>query len=163
MGSGKSTLGKKLASVMQLPFIDLDAEIEKAEGRTIGAIFSEEGENYFRRVEAEVLRTIRTDSGAVVATGGGVPCYGGNMDYMNANGVTVYLRMSPGALASRLAQSTHTRPLLSGKKGNDLLDYIEHKLREREPCYLKSLIVFDGLSADVACLREQISELERKG
>lgn len=156
MGSGKSTLGKRLASMMALPFIDLDSEIEKLEGRSVSEVFRTEGEEYFRRAESKALRNIESHSGAVVATGGGAPCYGDNLDYMNRTGVTVYLRMSPAALASRLASSKESRPLIAGLSGEKLQRYIEEKLLEREPWYNRASIVFDGLGADAAKLKEII-------
>lgn len=156
MGSGKSTLGKRLASIMALPFIDLDSEIVKQEGSPISEIFRKNGEEYFRTTESEALRSIDTKAGAVVATGGGAPCYGNNLEYMNRTGLTVYLKMSPAALASRLAQSKESRPLIAGLTGDKLLQYIEEKLHEREPYYNKASIVFDGLSADAAKLKEII-------
>jgi len=156
MGSGKSTLGKRLASMMSLPFIDLDSEIEKLEGRPVSEIFRTEGEEYFRRVESETLHNISPATGAVVATGGGAPCHGKNLDFMNITGLTVYLKMAPAALASRLAASKESRPLIAGLSGEKLLQFIEEKLVEREPYYSKASIVFDGLSADAAKLKEII-------
>lgn len=148
MGSGKTTFGRRLATLAGVRFIDLDREVELAEGKSVASIFSEKGEEYFRHAEAMALRGFDTQPGAVIATGGGAPCYGGNMEYMNQTGVTVYLKMSPAALASRLEGSTQTRPLLVGLSGEKLLGYIEEKVKEREPWYLKSKIIFDGLNAN---------------
>lgn len=161
MGSGKTTLGRKLATLLKYRFIDLDAEIEKREGRSIAAIFSETGEKYFRRVESEVLRSIETDGNYVVAAGGGTPCYGYNLDYMNSTGITVYLRMSAGAIVSRLGSGTSSRPLLKGLTGDDLLKYVEEKINDREPYYLKSAIIFDGLNADASRLKDAIESFGR--
>lgn len=163
MGSGKSTLGKRLASLMALPFIDLDSEIEKREGREVSEIFRTEGEEYFRKAESEALRSLNSEAGAVVATGGGAPCYGDNLEYMNRTGLTVFLRMSPAALASRLASSKEPRPLIAGLSGEKLLHYIEEKLIEREPYYSRASIIFDALSADAAKLREIVDATTIKG
>ncbi len=83
MGSGKSSVGKKLAEVLGISFMDLDDEIEKREHISIQKIFSKKGEIYFRKIEKEVLQTIliKRDS-FVLATGGGTPCYA---DSMNIN------------------------------------------------------------------------------
>ena len=148
MGSGKTTFGRRLARLLGVRFIDLDHEVELAEGKGVASIFSENGEEHFRHAEAAALRGIDTQSGAVIATGGGAPCYAGNMEYMNQTGVTVYLKMSPAALASRLEGRTHTRPLLVGLSGEKLLRYIEEKVKEREPWYLKSKVIYDGLNAN---------------
>jgi len=92
----------------------------------------------------------------VVSAGGGTPCYGYNLDYMKRTGVTVYLKMSAGAIVSRLGSGTSSRPLLKGLTGNDLLKYVEEKIRQREPYYLKSAIIFDGLNAEVSRLKDAI-------
>jgi shikimate kinase len=162
MGSGKSTLGKRLANLMGLPFIDLDAEIERQEGKSISEIFSCDGEEYFRKAESAVLRSLKTDTGAVVATGGGAPCFGSNIDFMNSTGITVYLKMNPAALASRVATGSANRPLLKGLTGDELLSYITERLNEREPWYMKSAIVFEGLNAEASELKKAI-EAELSG
>jgi shikimate kinase len=156
MGSGKTTLGRKLAALLKYRFIDLDSEIEKREGRSVSSIFSDTGEKYFRRVESEVLRSIGGEGNLVIAAGGGTPCYGYNLDYMKSTGVTVYLKMSAGAIVSRLGVGISSRPLLKGLTGDDLLKYVEEKIREREPYYLKSAIVFDGLNAEASKLKDAI-------
>lgn len=159
MGSGKSTLGRKLATLLGYKFIDLDSEIEKQEGRSVSSIFTDRGEQYFRRIESEVLRGINKNGNFVVAAGGGTPCYGYNHDYMNSTGITVYLRMNARALVSRLESGVSSRPLLAGLAGEELVSYVEKKLVEREPYYLKSAIIFEGLDADAEKLKEVIGSL----
>jgi shikimate kinase len=148
MGSGKTTFGRRLARLAGTRFIDLDHEVELAEGKSVASIFSEKGEDYFRQAEASALRSIDTQLGGVIATGGGAPCFAGNMEYMHQTGVTVYLKMSPAALASRLEGAIQERPLLDGLSGERLLRYIDLKVKEREPWYLKSKIIVDGLNAN---------------
>lgn len=158
MGSGKSTLGRRLSKLAGAGFIDLDREIEIREGMPVSDIFRSKGEDYFRQAEAEVLRSVVVhDKPVVVATGGGTPCFGGNMEFMNKTGVTVYIRMSPRALASRLEHDRGGRPLIEGLKGSELVSYIEDKLARREPFYCKSSIIIDGLGADPALLLEKIT------
>lgn len=159
MGSGKSTLGRKLATLLGCKFIDLDSEIEKQEGRSVSSIFSNAGEKYFRRVESEVLRSIGKTGNFVVAAGGGTPCHDNNLGYMNSNGVTVYLRMTARALVSRLEPGISSRPLLAGLAGEELVRFVEEKLIEREPYYLKSTIIFEGLNADAEELKDFIMSL----
>ena len=79
MGCGKSSLGKRLARRLNYRFVDLDEEIERQTGRSIAEIFSRDGENYFRQLEANILRQIEWSMPTVVATGGGTPCYFDNM------------------------------------------------------------------------------------
>ncbi len=115
MGSGKTTLGKKLASKLALPFIDTDEEIVKQIGMSITEYFAQYGEDAFRALEREQLRKF-AERAAVISTGGGAPCFFDNMDWIKANGYAVYLQMSPKALFDRLSQSKlHKRPILIGK------------------------------------------------
>ena len=97
MGSGKSTFGEKLAAVLKVPYIDLDKSIERNEKKTIAEIF-QRGENNFRKIEAKTLRKTKRYHDAVIATGGGTPCFHDNMIWMNENGITVYLNGAAGDL-----------------------------------------------------------------
>ena len=116
MGSGKTTLGKKLARVLGYDFVDLDKVIEEESGVSVPDYFSRHGEDAFRQLERDCLRTRLPAGPVVVATGGGAPCYFDNMDWMNEHGVTVYLMLPPGVLASRL-NGSRNRPLISGLSG----------------------------------------------
>lgn len=123
-GSGKSSFGKKLAAHFDYPLIDLDTEIELEEGRTIAALFAAEGEEYFRKIEAEMLRRLTLDhEQMILSTGGGTPCFYSGIDYMNAHGITVFLEMTKEVLIERLSRKNH-RPLIKGdaeKSVNELL------------------------------------------
>lgn len=154
MGSGKSYWGQKLAQTTGVPFIDLDDEIVRVENRDIPRIFRESGEAYFRTLERTVLESLPILSGgavfetenppgpwqAVVSTGGGTPCFLGNMEWMNRNGVTVWLDPPVTRLAERLAGETGSRPLLEGRSGLALSQLIEEKLTQRKPFYGMSKI-----------------------
>lgn len=144
MGSGKTTLGKKLARVMGYDFVDLDKVIETRAGQSIPDFFAKHGEEAFRALERDCLQTGLPAGNTVVATGGGAPCYYDNMEWMNRHGVTVYLMLEPKALASRLKGSAD-RPLISGLSGAELLAYIEEKLALREPYYRKAAYWVEGL------------------
>jgi shikimate kinase len=135
MGSGKSTTGKKLASHLNWSFIDLDEKIEQSTGMEIRDIFSEKGEAFFRKIESDTLKGMASESNAVISTGGGTPCFGDNMDFMLRTGLTVYLRMTPARLKSRLAGTSERRPLLKDIGKNGLQEYITAKLAEREKWY----------------------------
>ena len=135
MGCGKSTTGKKLAGKLGYGFIDLDDYIAEKESSTIGAIFEEKGEGYFRNLETSCLAELATKNDLVISTGGGTPCFNHNMDFINAAGISIYLKLSVNALYSRLANAKQERPLLAPFQGEDLKNEISSKLAEREPYY----------------------------
>ncbi len=132
-GSGKSTLSKSVGQGLGLPSIDLDEEIEKESGKSISEIFTEDGEELFRKKEHEaLLKVISHYQSFVLATGGGTPCFHENMSIMNETGTTVYLEVSLHTLKQRVSNTTH-RPLLKGNHESRM----EQLFNEREPLYLK--------------------------
>src|SRR5664279_3747501 len=149
MGSGKTTAGKKLASLLGWSFIDLDKEIEGHEGKTIPEIFSEKGEDYFRDVESHLLRKLKSGTDTIISTGGGTPCYSDNMDLMLKSGLTIYLKLTPSQLRSRLSESKDDRPLIKDLDQEKLLYFIENKLADRDEQYNRSVIAVEGFDLDV--------------
>lgn len=144
-GSGKSTLGKRLARCLNLSFVDTDKRVEQMVGATIADIFFYEGEEYFRRSEREVVEAI-VDCGrdVVVATGGGLPTWGDNMARLNECGVTIYLRRTPEQILSRLtAFGREKRPMFRGKSDAELIEFMRGQMAEREPYYASASIVVD--------------------
>ena len=146
MGSGKTTLGRKLASRMGYEFIDLDHKLEQQVELSIAEYFQIFGEDAFRKLESEVLKKTLYPENAIISTGGGLPCYFDNMDWMKANGKSVYIKLTPKTLADRLETGKEERPLLQEKHGDALVDFIEQKLEEREKFYSQANIIVDGLS-----------------
>ena len=147
MGSGKTTLGRALHGAtgpggVRLRFVDLDEAIEQAEGCTVAEIFRQKGEPYFRRLESEMLRALAATPGTVVACGGGTPCQPGNMEWMNANGLTVLLQASDGALLRRLTEGAAKRPLIAGLRPDELRAFIAAKQAERHPFYSQAALTF---------------------
>jgi shikimate kinase len=156
MGSGKTTAGKKLASALGWSFADLDKKIEENTGKTIPEIFSQYGEQYFREVESAVLKSLRSYTKIVISTGGGAPCHGDNMDYMLDTGLTLYLKLTPGQLKSRLSESTGQRPLIKGLNDEELLAFIQEKLSCREKWYSRSEITVEGMNHDISLLKSLV-------
>jgi shikimate kinase len=156
MGSGKSTLGKRLASQLGWTFTDLDKLIEERTGLKIPMIFEKRGEKFFREVESEALRSLAGINRLVISTGGGTPCSGNNMEYMNETGLTVYLKMDPEQLYRRLSTSSVERPLLKGLDRNELLDFIIRKLGEREKWYSRAALTTKSQRSDFSELLSQV-------
>ena len=118
MGCGKSTLGRKLARRLGIPYADTDALVEEREGASVSDVFRYEGEQRFREVEREVLdRVIGEGAVPVVSTGGGLPTWSDNMARMNAAGCTVYLRRSAEQIARRLSPARAERRGAGGLHG----------------------------------------------
>lgn len=142
MGSGKSTMGKELASVLNVDFIDLDEEIEKEEETAIDTLFKDKGEIYFRKKEQSTLNNLIAKPGNyIIATGGGTPCYGNMMQRLleDKNVKTVYLKASIATLTKRLYKEKDSRPLISHLKTEELLnDFIRKHLFERNFYYLQA-------------------------
>ncbi|WP_179352419.1 shikimate kinase [Winogradskyella vidalii] len=139
MGSGKSTLGKELATALKFSFLDLDDYIAKEENASVPEVFNNKGEIYFRKKETEYLsKIINSSDNLVLALGGGTPCYGNNMALIleNENVTSVYLKLSIPLLAQRLFLERSTRPLISHiNSEEDLQEFIGKHLFERIPFY----------------------------
>jgi shikimate kinase len=156
MGSGKSTAGKKLAASMKWSFIDLDRKIEEYAGKTIPRIFETEGEEYFRRIETDVLMGMEEARNIIISTGGGTPCHGENMDFMLRTGLTIYLKLTPEQLTSRLLDSSGERPLIKNIPDDQLMDFIERKLTQREKWYSLAKIIAEGNNLNISALQSAI-------
>ena len=131
MGAGKSTVGRALARRLALPFVDLDAQVELAAGRSIAALFADAGEAAFRALERDVLREVLAGTRAVIATGGGAVLDEANRDAMRAAATVVYLQVDPALQRARLA-GDDSRPLLQGVDGEATLERLQ---AQREPLY----------------------------
>lgn len=147
MGSGKSHWGRIWAAQYKLGFIDLDEIIEIEEGKSVVDIFESKGEDYFREIEAKKLRELGALKNTIIACGGGAPCFKDNMQWMNENGISVYLTATPDEILRRLAKGQAQRPLIKKLNQAELLFFIERKLKEREPFYNQANIILP--SADI--------------
>ncbi len=144
MGCGKSTIGRKLADLMGISFVDLDKYIEERYFKSVPAIFAEEGEERFREKERAALIEVSEFEDVVIGTGGGAPCFFDNMDVMSNKGVTVYIAPDTEVLAARLIKSKTERPLIIGKSYEDLILFINEALKKRAPYYEKAKIIIRG-------------------
>jgi shikimate kinase len=156
MGSGKTTTGLKLAGLLGWTFTDLDKCIEEDSGMTIAEIFSTHGETWFRKMESKILRNLQPSTNTVISTGGGTPCYGDNMDFMLETGLTIYLKLTPEQLKSRLSRTNGERPLLKDLGDEGLLSFIEEKLAIREKWYNKAELNFNGFDTNVRLIYSQV-------
>ena len=145
MGSGKSTIGRKLANYLQYDFVDLDKLIENKAGMSIAEYFSKNGEESFRELERDTLQQTEFNVNTVIATGGGVPCHFDNMDWMYKEGKVVYLSMDPKALADRLKHSKVSRPLIKDLSQEELVEFITQRLVSRDVFYKKAHCIVSGL------------------
>lgn len=164
MGSGKTTLGRQLAMSLGVTFYDLDWYIETRYHSSVSQLFKERGEETFRELERNMLHEVAEFEDVVVSCGGGTPCFFDNMEYMNSLAETIYLKASPEVLAAHLKMRRIERPLLTGKTGEELLQYIQEMVSEREKFYSKAKHVlnvdlldnFEKIQESVALLRKEL-------
>lgn len=143
MGAGKTTVGKQLADNLGLMFYDLDWYITSRMHRTVAQIFEESGEEGFRKVEHNMLHEVAEFENVVLSCGGGTPCFFDNMDYLNRQGETVYLKATPEVLYAHLKMGKTVRPLLLNKTPEEVEAFVKEQLAQREPYYLKAKHVLD--------------------
>ncbi len=144
MGSGKTHWGKQVAHRMQLPFFDLDEVIIAELGKTIPEIFAENGEEYFRMAEKDILEElVEKNSSLILSCGGGTPCFFNNIEFMKKYGIVVWLNTHVEVLLQRLLKEKMQRPLLKDIRDEDLKNYIVRKLNERRMYYEQADVVID--------------------
>ncbi len=158
--SGKSTLGRSLAREIGYEFVDMDKRIEIRELLTIAEIFSLKGEPYFRNVESDMLKSFSADSGLVISTGGGVPCFHDNMKFIKENGVSLFLDVPPKILADRILHTKkNDRPLLVTEDPAELLTALETKIANRRSYYEQADVTIAG-ETDVQTMLEILRHLQ---
>jgi shikimate kinase len=158
MAAGKSSVGKELAANLKLKFIDLDHFVENEMGMSIPEIFSSKGENAFRAAENNALKKLIQTNDFVIACGGGTPCYYNNMELMNNNGITVYLKHSSETLFERLKSNKTERPIIANKKDEELLQFIKRQLEKREAFYHQALYTIKDKKLNVKDCAELIGK-----
>ena len=162
MGAGKTTAGQLVAQKSGCIFIDLDAAIEMKTGKSINELFTVQGEEFFRRIEADTLRELEGTSKAIVAVGGGCASYGENMEWMNENGNTIYLKANLGTLFHRLMPSKKNRPLVASLTDVQLMEYIISKLPQREKHFCQAHYTVETATEQPSVLVVRILETLKK-
>jgi shikimate kinase len=149
-GTGKSTVGRLLATRLERNFIDSDKHIESSTGKTIKSIFEDDGEDCFRKIEAGVIAELSKEDNKVISAGGGVILREENVRNLKDNGFLILLEATPEIIHSRIEQdkkTTQQRPSLTDKKP---LDEIKHLIEYREHAY-KSAADFTINTSYVSC------------
>ena len=159
MGSGKSTHGKKLASLLKHEFIDLDDFIVSKYGMTIDDLFAQKGEKEFRNIESkELTNIINIDKAMIVSLGGGTPCFNNNIELIKRSGLLVYIQMDAKSLANRLMNAKSSRPLIKNKSNDELLFFISDTLKNREIYYNQAQIIINGINLDEHKIKQAIQK-----
>ncbi|MGG5601204.1 shikimate kinase [Myroides sp. DF42-4-2] len=150
MGAGKSTIAQQLAQQLNLPYYDLDHEIEKQQQKKISALFAEKGEVFFRKIEHQVLhQLLNKEEKAIISLGGGTPCYANNHEVLQWEHVhSFYLKASIATLAERLEKEKEHRPMLQINTDDTLETFIAKHLFDRSYFYYqaKHIVVVDDKS-----------------
>ena len=154
MGTGKTSVGRKLAAALQMSFLDMDDMIQQRAGKQISRIFAEEGEKHFRKLERELVCELCSQSDLIIATGGGVVLNPDNIRDFARSGLVVCLSATPEVILQRVGKETH-RPLLNEE---DKMGKIRGILSTRQHLYdaIPCLINTDPLSINQVV--EQIME-----
>jgi len=135
MGAGKTTVGKCLAKELNMDFYDLDWYIESRMRKTVKQIFDEYGEDGFRKIEHNMLHEVAEFENVIISCGGGTPCFFDNIEYMNQQGETVFLKASPEVLYGHLKMGKTVRPLLLNKTPEEVKIFINEQLEKRNLYY----------------------------
>ena len=155
MGAGKSSVGKLLSVLLNVDFIDSDSFIEKNEGMLVDSIVSKHSWDYFREREAAWLTNLDPNNRIVCATGGGLPCFHGNMEKMLQVGTVIYLECSNEVLFERISNQNTNRPLLSVLSGDELMNFITTTMFDRASYYSRANIIING-NENVEAIAKQI-------
>lgn len=144
MSAGKTTIGYQLSRALNMPFVDTDQYIINKYKKTVQEIFNEHGEEYFRELEKSALHDSFHIPNAVISTGGGTPCFFDNIDQMNKNGMTFYLKLPQESILNRLQKSMRDRPLIKDKNEEELKQVIHDLFETRRKYYEKAYYAVDA-------------------
>ncbi|MBK1895296.1 shikimate kinase [Chryseobacterium paridis] len=159
MGCGKSHISKILSEKINFKLIDLDKEISRRNKLTIPEIFEKKGEIYFRKLERETLEEIlATEENLILSLGGGTPVYYNNMEIINNNSKSIFLKASVKTLTERLSKQKEKRPLIANISDENLPEFIAKHLFERNEFYNKALISINTDSREPEDILNEIIE-----
>ena len=163
MASGKSTIGPIVANVLGWHFFDLDKEIEKRENRKINKIFEEDGEDYFRQKETEILKEISSGEKLIISLGGGTLIIQENREFIKKNGKLIFFRSSP-EVAYRRLKHKRDRPILLADNNeeadeNVVIERIESLMEERMKYYQKADYIIDTDKESIGTTVDKISRI----
>jgi len=163
MASGKSTIGPIVANTLGWTFLDLDKEIEKRENRKITKIFEEDGEDYFRHKETEILKDISNSQNLIISLGGGTMIIQENREFIKKNGKLIFLRSSP-EVAYRRLKHKRDRPILLLDNNveaaeNVVIERIKSLMKKRMKYYQKADYIFDTDYDSIGKTVDKISRL----
>ena len=158
MGAGKTTTARRLAQRMGWEVVDIDALFEEKYKISVNDFFNKYDEPLYRKLESEVLKATEALDNVVISTGGGTACYFDNMEWMNAHGLTVFMRISPAAAVDRVIHSRHKRPLAIGKSEAELTEFVNRHYASRMHFYEQARVTVKSEDLDVDELMTTIKE-----
>ncbi|GGG56470.1 shikimate kinase [Epilithonimonas arachidiradicis] len=160
MGSGKSHVSKNLSQKINFKLIDLDQKISDEHQKSVAEIFQTKGEIYFRKEEKRILEEIlNSEENIILSLGGGTPVYYDNMEIINQNSKSIFLRASVKTLTDRVLLQKHSRPLISKFEDEEVPEFIAKHLFERNPYYSKAHYTVDTDSKTANAISEEIIQL----
>jgi shikimate kinase len=157
MGSGKTSIGRKLANNLNLNFFDLDLVIEEKFQKSITELFAEEGEKAFRIIENESLHKICSNSDCVISLGGGTPCFENNMKLIKNTGTSVYLKLDESILVGRLRLKKEKRPLIAKLSDQEISNFVQERLKEREVFYKQADFILESNHPKVVMIADLLN------
>ena len=162
MGAGKTTAAKRIAHRLGWDVADTDALFEEKYRISVDDFFQKYDEPLYRKLESEILKGTENLENTVISTGGGTACYFDNMEWMNQNGLTVFMRISPEAVVDRVLHSHHKRPLARGKSEVELMEFVRQHYASRMPFYEQAQITVKSENFDLDGLIKQIENAKEE-
>ncbi|MCR5273540.1 MAG: shikimate kinase [Lachnospiraceae bacterium] len=150
MGCGKTTVSKGLKRKYGMDIVEMDGIIEEREGKSISDIFKDNGEEYFRNLETDLLKEMQSRKNTIISCGGGTPLREVNVAEMKKNGKVFLLTAKPETILNRVKNS-HNRPLLEGNKNVEFIENLLEQRRDKYEACADVVIATDGRSVDDIC------------